>query len=79
VVVVDETTGLGVVVVCSVVVVRVTGGDEEQAVSTAQPATRAAPRARLKLNVVLIIGLPPENSKCAILLAGLLGADRTNG
>jgi hypothetical protein len=53
VVVVDETTGGGcVVVVCSVTVVRVTGGGLPQPASTAVPATNAIPIASPKRDVM---------------------------
>jgi hypothetical protein len=56
-VVVVDTTGRGVVVVvCSVVVVRVTGGGESlQPASMAVPASSATPSAGPNLNAMLVI------------------------
>ena len=55
VVVVVDTAGRGVtVVVCSVVLVRVTGDDEEQPAKIAAPATSAVLNARLKRDVFVI-------------------------
>ena len=63
-VVVDTSGGGVVVVVCWVVLVRVTvDGDEAQPLSTAVPAIIATPTARLKRDVVLVICLTPRRSR----------------